>query len=99
MANPYMTLGIPENASAEIIRQAYLNKVRTFPPEKEPQRFQSIAEAYEKLKDETTRARLRVFGAANLTLMRRLTDLVPAADNARQRIGMDTWLEANGESS
>ncbi len=98
MPDPYMVLGIPENAAPEIIRQAYLEGIRAFPPEQAPQRFRTIAAAYEEVKHDIDRARRRVFGAPELPRMRRLADLVPAENKTRQRIGMDAWLDANTEA-
>lgn len=99
MPNPYMVLDIPEAAPPEKIRAAYLNGVRRFPPERDPVRFQALAEAYELIKDEESRARLRVFGLPGLTDESRLADLAPETAKARARIGMESWLRANREAT
>jgi hypothetical protein len=44
-------LGVPANASAEDIRTAYLNKVKEFPPDRSPEEFEKIRDAYDRLRD------------------------------------------------
>lgn len=56
MANElYHTLEITPEAAPEEIRRAYFRLVRRFPPEKEPEKFKSIREAYETLSDPKAR--------------------------------------------
>ena len=45
----YTVLGLPENADEKAIKRAYFKLVRQFSPEKDPERFQEIREAYENL--------------------------------------------------
>ena len=45
----YKILGISENADKKEIKRAYFKLVRQYSPEKDPQRFQEIREAYESL--------------------------------------------------
>ena len=47
--DPYRLLGVNENARDAEIRAAYLARVREFPPEKEPERFETIRKAYESI--------------------------------------------------
>jgi curved DNA-binding protein CbpA len=51
----YETLGVPEDASQEQIKRAYYRLVRQYPPEKEPEKFKVIREAYEILSDPKAR--------------------------------------------
>ncbi|MBF0450896.1 MAG: hypothetical protein HQK75_09355 [Candidatus Magnetomorum sp.] len=46
---------MPHDASEEEIRQAYLQKVKKFTPEKAPKEFRKITEAYENIKSERIR--------------------------------------------
>lgn len=56
MANElYHTLEIAPEAAPEEIRRAYFRLVRRFPPEKEPEKFKGIREAYETLSDPKAR--------------------------------------------
>jgi preprotein translocase subunit Sec63 len=50
-------LGIPANASVEDIRAAYLNKVKEFPPDRSPEEFERIRDAYDSLRDPRQRAK------------------------------------------
>lgn len=57
MLKYYLTLRISFPSTDEEIRRAYLHMVKRFPPERYPQEFAGISEAYEALKDETHRIR------------------------------------------
>jgi len=54
-ATPYEVLEIPQTASFEEIRKAYLKKVRSSPPEKDPEGFKAVRKAYGLLKDSEKR--------------------------------------------
>ena len=41
-------LGVAANASEDEIRRAYLEKVKQFPPDRSPEEFERIRDAYEK---------------------------------------------------
>jgi len=56
MSDPYVTLGLAPDADDEAVRRAYLAAVALCPPERDPQRFESLRGAYEALR--THRARL-----------------------------------------
>lgn len=51
MNNSYEVLGVTKQATQEEIRQRYLELIREFSPERAPERFAEIREAYEKLQD------------------------------------------------
>jgi curved DNA-binding protein CbpA len=53
--NPYLVLGVPPGADDPTIRQAYLAAIKESPPDADPQRFQAISQAYEKIKDSARR--------------------------------------------
>jgi curved DNA-binding protein CbpA len=59
--NPYVVLEIPTSADDQTIRRAYLNAVKDSPPESDSKRFQEVSQAYEKIKDETSRYRFILF--------------------------------------
>ena len=63
MPDPYTLLGLPEDADDAAIRRRYLELVRTHTPERAPERFAAIREAYERLRDPASRMRYRVFEA------------------------------------
>ena len=64
-ANPFDVLGVDETASDDEIKKAYFQKVRQFTPEKHPERFKQIRQAYDLLKDPSLRLEAEVFRPAN----------------------------------
>jgi curved DNA-binding protein CbpA len=60
MENPLEILEVETSTDADI-RKAYLAKVKEFPPEKAPEEFRAISEAYELIKDESSRIRFTLF--------------------------------------
>ena len=63
MSDPYTVLGLALDSTDEAIRRRYLQLVRTYTPERAPERFAAIREAYEKLRDPVSRLRYRIFEA------------------------------------
>jgi curved DNA-binding protein CbpA len=63
MSDPYTILGLPSDSTDDAIRRRYLVLVRTYTPERAPERFAAIREAYEKLRDPISRLRYRLFEA------------------------------------
>lgn len=63
MSDPYHILGLPYDSTDETIRRRYLTLVRTHTPEREPERFAAIREAYDKLRDPIGRMQYRLFEA------------------------------------
>lgn len=51
----YQRLGIPSTATADEIRRAYRELLRRYPPERAPEEFMRIQEAYDTLRDPQTR--------------------------------------------
>ncbi len=59
---PYEILAVdPQQADDQIVRRAYLELVRRYPPDRFPDRFQAIHAAYEQLKDERSRLEYYLF--------------------------------------
>lgn len=59
--DPYAVLGVGRQASDEEVRRAYFQQVRLHPPEREPDTFREIRDAYERLRTPDTRARTDLF--------------------------------------
>jgi curved DNA-binding protein CbpA len=84
-------LGVPANASDDEIRLAYLGKVKEFPPERSPEEFERIRDAYDTLRDPRRRAK------AMLTYTEFDAPLVSLLDGYRARrtfAGPQPWREA-----
>jgi len=63
MLNAFITLDLPLDASDQKIRDRYLALIKQFPPEKAPDRFHIINNAYESIKDKRTRVNTHLFSA------------------------------------
>jgi curved DNA-binding protein CbpA len=63
--NPYLILRVSPGASDAEIRRAYLDAIRKFPPEHEPERFQTISQAYDQIRDEKSRLNHLLFDRAS----------------------------------
>ncbi len=61
--NPFEILGIGPESGDAAVRKAYLDKVRRFSPEKDPEAFKKIQAAYEQVKDERSRIEHYLFNA------------------------------------
>jgi DnaJ-class molecular chaperone len=48
--NPYDVLDVERSASAKELKRAFYKKVRSHPPEHDPERYQDVVDAYEMLK-------------------------------------------------
>jgi len=59
--NPYLILRLSPSAGDAEIRRAYLDAIRDFPPEREPQQFQAISQAYEQIRNEKSRLNYVLF--------------------------------------
>lgn len=61
MTSPYQLLDVSELATDADIKQAYLQRVKENPPDRDQKRFQRIQQAYEAIKDGDSRLRHGLF--------------------------------------
>src|SRR5260370_37752071 len=61
MSDPYETLGVLPHADEAEIRRRYLELVREFPPDREPERFAAIRAAYDEVRDPHRRLEAQLF--------------------------------------
>jgi DnaJ-class molecular chaperone len=61
MASAYEVLGVRIGCEDREVRRRYLELVRQFPPDRNPQRFAAIRKAYEQLRDPETRVTAVLF--------------------------------------
>lgn len=59
--DPYAILGVDRRADDKVVKRAYFKLVRKYPPETEPEKFQEIRKAYEKVKTPLRRAQTDLF--------------------------------------
>ena len=82
-------LGVAPNAGDAEIRAAYLRKVKENPPDRAPELFERIRDAYELLRDPRRRA-LQVLLAVDPNAP--LVSLLPAHPTERRFTGPGPWL-------
>lgn len=87
--NPFTVLGVDDTADDETIRMAYLTALRASPPDRDPEGFRRIRDAYEQLRDKERRLALRLFGPAPLSDLMELLDAFP---EERRYVGPGPWL-------
>lgn len=82
-------LGVPLGATDEALRRAYLEQVQAHPPDRKPEQFERIRDAYEQLRDPALRAR-QVLAGPDPTLP--LTSLVDGLRARRNFVGSGPWI-------
>jgi len=90
--DPYFVLEVPADADDGAIRRKYLELVRRFPPEQNPERFAAIRAAYEALKDVNTRVRHRLFECGRRETIDTLIEEL-ACRSPRRRVPLETLLQ------
>ena len=88
--NPFAVLGTEPTADDEQVRAAYVAGVRQSPPDRDPEGFRRIRDAYEAVRDEERRRALRLFGPAPLDS---LDALLAALPDERRHVGPGPWLD------
>jgi len=83
----YQTLNIPTQSSTEEIRRSYYRLVRKHSPEKDPERFKVIREAYETLSDPKAKQNYD-------SLQQHGGEIIILLSQAEDRIGEENWTEA-----
>jgi len=59
--SPFEILGVSHGADDETIRRAYLSLVQQFPPDRVPEKFRRIREAYDLIRDSRKRLEYELF--------------------------------------
>ena len=83
-------LGVPATATAAEIRSAYMDQVRLHPPDRDPEVFEQLRDAYELLKDPRMRAR-RVLAGPDPGAP--LVHMLDGLQSPRRFTGTGLWLE------
>ncbi len=88
---PEKTLDVAASATDEEIRAAYLRKVKEYPPDRAPEQFERVRDAYEMLRDPRRRARRRLLaGGPEVPL----EALLEGREAGLRFAGPGPWLEA-----
>lgn len=89
--DPWRILEVEPEATGEEIRAAYLRKIKQYPPERHPEEFERVRDAYEDLRDPRGRTRKLLFSGDPLPPLEHLLEGHAAA---RRYVGPKLWLEA-----
>ncbi|MGA8598031.1 MAG: J domain-containing protein [Bryobacteraceae bacterium] len=89
--NATEVFGLAENASDEEIRAAYLKKVKEHPPDRSPEEFERIRDAFETLRDPRRRIR-EMLSVSDPSAP--LSSLFAGLEPERRFVGPGPWLEA-----
>jgi curved DNA-binding protein CbpA len=87
--DPRLILGVGWEAGDQEIRAAYLRKVKEFPPDRAPEEFERIRDAYEWLRDPRRRTLHMLLSVDPHAPLESLLDEGPAQ---RQFVGPEPWL-------
>lgn len=97
MLTYYLILGLSPDADDQAIRRRYLQLIQQYTPEKYPEKFKRITEAYEALKTPRERVRTHLFGFARIKDPEQaLRELVNAVELKKRRPGLRELFEAVG---
>ena len=91
MDDPWAILGVSVQADDTEVRRAYLQKVKEYPPDRAPEQFERVRDAYEDLRDPRLRSR-RMLVAADPQA--ELVSLLDDAIGTRRFVGPDAWWTA-----
>ncbi len=92
MSDPYTILDLSPDSTDDTIRRQYLTLIRIHSPERDPDRFAEIREAYEKLRDPVVRLRYHLFEAGkDESLSAIIADA--KAHTSRRRVSVPALLD------
>ena len=89
--DPLVVLGVHADAGDEEIRSAYLRKVKEFPPDRSPNEFEQVRDAYNMLRDRRRRVRHFLFSIDPGAPLESLLGGVDARSEANFA-GPEPWL-------
>jgi curved DNA-binding protein CbpA len=93
LSDPYFVLGLPADSDDETIRRRYLELIKENTPERQPEKFAAIRQAYEQLRDLETRLRYRLFEAGKKESVARLIEEI-ACRSSRRRLSLQDLLSS-----
>ena len=89
--DPYEILGLDTDAADEEIRAAYLRLIKEHPPDRDPEKFERIRDAYDSLRDPRRRTRELLFAKSAIGPLEGLLD---GRRTQRRFVGPKPWLAA-----
>lgn len=91
LKDPREVLGVAPDASEEEVRRAWLDAVKSHPPDRDPEGFRRIQAAFDELKTPESRWERRLFGDPAI---RGFTDLSLRLETKRVHVGPGPWRDA-----
>jgi len=88
MNDPYLILGVPDDADDQSIDAAYLAGIRACPPDRDPARFEALRGAYEKIRTRRNRLAYKLFDTTVPDVEDVLERLAPAAKPRRPSLSV-----------
>jgi curved DNA-binding protein CbpA len=88
--DPSEVLGVGHEAGEEEIRAAYVRKVKEYPPDRSPEEFERIRDAYESLRDPRRRMRDRLLAVEPFAPF---VSMIEPQAQRRRFAGPQAWLE------
>ncbi|MEW6744924.1 MAG: J domain-containing protein [Planctomycetota bacterium] len=88
--DPWSELGLSTDASDEEIRRRYRELVKMHPPDRDPERFERLRDAYSLIEDPQRRATMALLGPAPLA---DLSELRQRLQSRRKPVPARLWLE------
>jgi curved DNA-binding protein CbpA len=86
--DPWAVLGLAPEAGDAEIRAAYLARVKEHPPDRSPEQFERIRDAYNLLRDPHRRAQRQLLWADPQA---KLVSLLPRDSDHRRFVGPEAW--------
>ncbi|MDP7639423.1 MAG: J domain-containing protein [Candidatus Hydrogenedentes bacterium] len=87
--DPWDVLGVPDDVGEEELRQAYLKKLRQYPPDRAPKEFERIRDAYNEARNPGMRVQA-MLTAENPGAP--LASLLDGVECERAFVGPKPWL-------
>ena len=87
--DPWEVLGVPADSTGETLRQAYLKKLRQYPPDRAPEEFERIRDAYNMARNPGTRVQAMLTAEDPKAS---LASLLDGVECERAFVGPKAWL-------
>ena len=87
--DPWEVLGVPADSTGETLRQAYLKKLRQYPPDRAPEEFERIRDAYNMARNPGTRVQAMLTAEDPKAS---LVSLLDGVEGKRAFVGPKAWL-------
>jgi len=88
--DPREVLGVSQDAGEEEIRAAYVRRVKEHPPDRSPEEFERIRDAYDSLRDPRRRMRDKLLSVGPFLP---LVSVIEVKTPPRRFAGPQPWLE------